>query len=163
VQHAQAQQQAGLIPDKPFLLLGQQSLADPARAPSGQHTAWAYMHPPAGLDWAIETERCIERMEEHVEQFAPGFRQCILARHVITPPDFEHRNRNLVQGDVGGGSYALDQLVFRPLPSLAPYQTPIKGLYIGSAATFPGGAVHGVGGDAAARMALLETRLPRFW
>jgi phytoene dehydrogenase-like protein len=163
VQHAQAQQRAGLLPDAPFMLLGQQSVADPTRAPQGQHTAWAYTHPPAGVDWKAETERWVELMEAHIEQYAPGFRQRILARHVITPPDFERRNRNLVQGDVGGGSYALHQLVFRPLPALAPYQTPIRGLYIGSAATFPGGAVHGVGGDAAARLALLETRLPRFW
>jgi phytoene dehydrogenase-like protein len=145
------------------MLLGQQSLADPSRAPAGKHTAWAYTHPPPGLDWPAEQSRYVERMEAHIEHYAPGFRDRILARHVICPPDFEQRNRNLVQGDVGGGSYALDQLVFRPLPALLPYRTPIKGLYLASAATFPGGAVHGVAGQTAARLALHEARIPRFW
>jgi phytoene dehydrogenase-like protein len=161
--HIQAQQQAGITPDHPFMLLGQQSLADPGRAPAGKHTAWAYTHPPPGLDWPAEQSRYIDRMEAHIEYYAPGFRDRILARHAICPPDFERRNRNLVQGDVGGGSYALDQLVFRPLPALLPYRTPIKGLYLASASTFPGGAVHGVAGQAAAQLALLEARTPRFW
>lgn len=161
--HSLAQQQAGLIPDQPFLLLGQQSLADPTRAPPGQHTAWAYTHPPPGLDWTAERERYVERIEQHIEHYAPGFRNCILARYVLAPGDLEQRNPNLVNGDVGGGSYSLDQLVFRPLPALSPYATPIKGLYLASAATFPGAAVHGVAGHAAARLALRESRLPRLW
>jgi phytoene dehydrogenase-like protein len=101
-------------------------------------------------------------MEAQVERFAPGFRERILARHVLGPADLEARNANLVGGDVGGGSYALDQVIFRPVPSLAPYRTPLRGLYIGSAATFPGGAVHGVPGHAAARLALAEARLTGF-
>jgi phytoene dehydrogenase-like protein len=100
-------------------------------------------------------------MEAQVERFAPGFRDRILARHVLLPGDFEARNPNLVHGDVGGGSYTLDQVVFRPVPSLTPYRTPVRGLYIGSAATFPGGAVHGVPGHAAARLALTEARARR--
>jgi phytoene dehydrogenase-like protein len=80
---------------------------------------------------------------------------------VMVPGDLERRDENLVGGDVGAGSYALDQLVFRPLPSLNPYATPIRGLYIGSASAFPGGAVHGVCGHAAARAALREARLAR--
>jgi len=158
---ATRQQRAGALPERPFMLLGQQSLADPTRAPAGKHTAWAYTHVPDGVEWARAREGFVERMEAHVERYAPGFRDRILARHVLTPADFERHNRNLVGGDVGGGSYALDQLVFRPIPSLFPYRTPIRGLYIGSAATFPGGAVHGVGGDAAARLALLESHIPR--
>lgn len=158
-----AQQYAGVLPDYPFLLLGQQSLADPTRAPAGKHTAWAYTHPPPGVDWAAAREGFADRIEAQVERFAPGFRERILARHMLAPPDLEQRNRNLVRGDVGGGSYALDQLVFRPLPALLPYRTPVGGLYLASAATFPGGAVHGVAGHAAARLALLEARLPRFW
>ncbi len=149
------------LPERPFLLLGQQSLADPTRAPAGKHTAWAYAHGPQTLDWAAERERHVERMEAQVERFAPGFRQLVLARHVLGPADLEARNANLVGGDVGGGSYALDQLIFRPLPSLIPYRTPVRGLYIGSAATFPGGAVHGVSGHAAARVALAESRVRR--
>ncbi len=158
-----AQVQAGLIPDHPFLLLGQQSLADPTRAPSGKHTAWAYTHPPASINWSTDLDRYVERMEAEIERFAPGFRDSILARHVMSPADLEQRNRNLINGDVGAGSYTLDQLVFRPLPALSPYHTPIRGLYIASAATFPGAAVHGVAGDAAARLSLRETRVPRLW
>ena len=145
---------AGGLPERPFMLLGQQSLADPTRAPAGKHTAWAYAHGPQSLDWAAEQDRHVERMEAQVERFAPGFRERILGRHVLGPADLQRRNANLVGGDVGGGSYALDQLIFRPLPSLSPYRTPLRGLYLGSAATFPGGAVHGVPGRAAARLAL---------
>jgi phytoene dehydrogenase-like protein len=143
------------LPERPFLLLGQQSVADPTRAPEGKHTAWAYTHGPlAGVDWTAEVDRHVERMEAQVERFAPGFRDRILARHVLGPHDLERRNPNLVGGDVGGGSYRLRQVVFRPVPSVSPYRTPLRGLFLGSAATFPGGAVHGVPGDAAARAAL---------
>jgi phytoene dehydrogenase-like protein len=143
------------LAELPFLLLGQQSIADPTRAPAGKHTAWGYTHgPQAGVDWAASTPLVAERMEEQVERFAPGFRDRILARHVLGPADLQARNANLVGGDVGGGSYRLRQVVFRPLPKLSPYSTPLKGLFIGSAATFPGGAVHGVPGDSAARAAL---------
>ncbi|MGH3260558.1 MAG: dehydrogenase, partial [Trebonia sp.] len=96
-----------------------------------------------------------------VERFAPGFRDRILARHVLRPEELERRNANLVGGDVGGGSYALYQVVFRPVASLSPYRTPVRGLYLCSAATFPGGAVHGVPGRAAARLALAEARIMR--
>ncbi|MGB0121436.1 MAG: FAD-dependent oxidoreductase, partial [Solirubrobacterales bacterium] len=96
----------------------------------------------------------VEAMEEQVERFAPGFRDRILARHVQGPADLQRSNANLIHGDVGGGSYKLRQAVFRPLPVLSPYSTPVSGLFLGSAATFPGGAVHGVPGDAAARAAL---------
>jgi phytoene dehydrogenase-like protein len=143
------------VPDRPFMLAGQQSVADPTRAPEGKHTAWAYTHGPRdGVDWAAETEPLADRMEAQIERYAPGFRELILARHVMGPADLQARNRNLIGGDVGGGSYALRQVVFRPVPKLSPYTTPIGGLYLGSAATFPGGAVHGVPGDAAARAAL---------
>ena len=152
----------GGLHERPFMLLGQQSLADPSRAPAGKHTAWAYTHGPVEADWAGETERHVERMEAQVERFAPGFRELILARHVLGPADLERRNANLEDGDVGGGSFDLDQAVFRPVPRLDPYRTPVRGLYIGSSSTFPGGAVHGVCGDAAARHALLEARLRRF-
>jgi phytoene dehydrogenase-like protein len=161
LQAALAQQRAGLLPEHPFMLLGQQSLADPTRAPAGKHTAWAYMHPPPGIDWDAEQERYVEQMEAHIERYAPGFRQHILARHVLTPPEMERRNRSLINGDVGAGSYSLDQLIFRPLPALSPYRTPVRGLYLASAATFPGAAVHGVAGAAAARLALRDSRFGR--
>jgi phytoene dehydrogenase-like protein len=149
------------LPERPLMLLGQQSIADPSRAPTGQHTAWAYTHGPHSVDWEAESDRHVERMEAQIERFAPGFRERILARHVLGPADLQRRNANLVGGDVGGGSYSLEQVVFRPVRSLAPYRTPVRGLYIGSAATFPGGAVHGVPGHAAARLALAEARLAR--
>jgi phytoene dehydrogenase-like protein len=143
------------LPERPFLLLGQPSLADPSRAPDGKHTAWAYTHGPRlGVDWPGELERHVERIEAQIERFAPGFRERILARHVLGPAELQRRDRNLVGGDVGGGSYRLSQVIFRPSPGLSPYRTPLHGLYLGSAATFPGGAVHGVPGDAAARAAL---------
>lgn len=151
------------LPERPFMLLGQQSLADPSRAPAGKHTAWAYTHgPQTGVDWVAERDRHVERMEAQVERFAPGFRELILARHVLGPADLQQRNANLVGGDVGGGSYTLSQVIFRPVPSLAPYRTPVRGLYLGSAAAFPGGGVHGVPGQAAARLALAEARVRRF-
>jgi phytoene dehydrogenase-like protein len=131
-----------------FILVGQQSVADPTRAPAGKHTGWAYTH--TGLD-----------MEAEIERFAPGFRDLILARHELRPDEFQARNANLIGGDVGGGSYALRQVVFRPVPKLSPYTTPVRGLYLGGASTFPGGAVHGVPGAAAARLALNGTRIRR--
>lgn len=144
------------LPERPFLLLGQQSLADPTRAPAGRHTAWAYTHGPQTVDWEREAAAHVARVEAQVERFAPGFRDRILARSVLTPRELERRNANLVGGDVGGGSYVLPQVIFRPMPRLSPYHTPVAGLYLGSAATFPGGAVHGVPGDAAARAALRD-------
>ncbi len=134
----------------PFLLLGQQTIADPSRAPAGKHTAWAYTHGEPNTGWTGS----VEAVEEQVERYAPGFRDRILARHVLGPAELEARNANLREGDVGAGSYVLRQAVFRPIPRWSPYRTPLRGLYLGSAATFPGGAVHGVPGDAAARAAL---------
>ena len=147
------------LPERPFLLFGQQSVADPARAPAGQHTAWAYTHGPHDADWEGERAAHVERIEAQVERFAPGFRDLILARHVLSPADLEARDANLVQGDVGAGSYMLDQMVFRPVARLSPYRTPVRGLYLGSAATFPGGSVHGAPGRAAARTALADERV----
>lgn len=150
----------GRLPEHPFLLCGQQTVADPTRAPAGGHTAWAYTHTPPDVDWNAQREPFADAVERQIERFAPGFGDRILARHVMAPHDLERRNANLVGGDVGGGSYDLDQLIFRPLPSLKPYSTPVRGLYIGSASTFPGGAVHGVPGHAAASAALRAARLP---
>ena len=150
-----------VLAEKPFMLTGQQTVHDPSRAPAGQHTFWAYTHGPHEVDYGAETERHVERMEARIEEFAPGFRDRILGRHVYGPGGMEGRNANLVEGDVGAGSYTLDQVIFRPVPTLAPYRTPVRGLYLGSASTFPGGAVHGIPGHAAARLALAEARLPR--
>lgn len=144
------------LPDRPYLLLGQQTIADPSRAPAGKHTAWAYTRATRrDVAWnAPAVAAHAQRIEAQVERYAPGFRDRILARHVLGPHDLQARNANLLGGDVGGGSYRLRQLLFRPIPSTNPYRTPLRGLYLGSAATFPGGAVHGVCGDAAAQTAL---------
>jgi phytoene dehydrogenase-like protein len=107
----------------------------------------------------LASERHIEAIELQLERFAPGFRDRVLARHVLGPRQLEARNPNLVGGDVGGGSYRLRQAVFRPTPKLSPYRTSIAGLFLGSAACFPGGAVHGVPGDAAGRAALAHLRI----
>lgn len=120
-----------------------------------------HARPQRGVDWAGEQERHVARVEAQIERYAPGFRDRILARHVLGPAELERRDRNLVGGDVGGGSYRLHQVVFRPVPGLSPYRTPVKGLFIGSAAAFPGGAVHGVPGDGAARAALAGDSLTR--
>jgi phytoene dehydrogenase-like protein len=152
---------SGRLPEQPFLLSGQQSIADPTRAPAGKHTAWAYTHNPPGVDWARERAQFADAVELQIERFAPGFRDRVLARRIMAPGDLQARNPSLPGGDVGHGSYALDQLIFRPVASLNPYATPVHGLFIGGASTFPGGAVHGVNGHAAARAALREARIPR--
>lgn len=158
---ALAEVASGRLPEHPFLLSGQQSVADPTRAPAGQHTAWAYTHTPPGVDWATERERFADTIEHAIERFAPGFRERVLARHVMVPADLEARNESLHGGDVGHGSYSMDQLIFRPVPRLNPYSTPVRGLFIGSASAFPGGAVHGIPGHAAARASLRQASLPR--
>ncbi len=157
------QRSAGELPERPFLVFGQQSLADATRAPAGGHTAWAYTRVPEGVDWTRHAAGFAERIQQQVERFAPGFAERVLDRHVLTPPALEARDPNLVGGDVGGGSYTLDQVLFRPVVRLIPYRTPVRGLYLGSSAAFPGGAVHGVPGHAAARVALAEWPLRRLW
>ena len=148
-----AQARRGLA-ERPFLLVGQQTIADPTRAPEGRHTAWAYTRAPARVSGQLGSEASVRAIEDQVERFAPGFRRRILARHVLGPAALQARDANLVHGDVGGGSYRGLQAVFRPVPALSPYRTPLRGLFLASAAAFPGGAVHGVPGDAAARAAL---------
>ena len=133
--------------DQPFVLLVQPSLFDPTRAPEGKHTAWAYCHVPNGS--SVDRLGDIERQ---IERFAPGFRECVLARSVMPPARLEHWNPNLVGGDFSGGGMSLGQLAFRPTPSL--YRTPVKGLFLCGASTPPGGGVHGMAGFHAGRAAL---------
>jgi phytoene dehydrogenase-like protein len=137
--------------ERPYVLLTQPSLFDDSRAPPGKHTAWAYCHVPSG-----SREGMTERMEAQVERFAPGFRHLILARSSIGPADFENRNRNLVGGDINGGLMDLRQLFFRPVRKLVPHRTPLKGVYICSSSTPPGGGVHGMCGYSAALTALAD-------
>jgi phytoene dehydrogenase-like protein len=141
----------GRHPDRPFVLLAQQSLFDDSRAPAGKHTAWAYCHVPNG-----SSEDMTDRIEAQVERFAPGFRELVLARAATGPADFERRNRNIVGGDINGGVLDLGQLFFRPVRRMVPYRTPMKGLYLCSSATPPGGGVHGMCGVSAALVALRD-------
>ena len=132
---------------RPFVLLAQPSLFDPTRAPAGTHTAWAYCHVPAG-----SKDDMTNAIEEQVERFAPGFRARILARSVMDPAALERHNPNLVGGDIGGGAMTLRQTFLRPTRHL--HRTPMKGVWLCSSSTPPGGGVHGMCGFNAVRSAL---------
>ncbi|MDQ3966682.1 MAG: NAD(P)/FAD-dependent oxidoreductase [Actinomycetota bacterium] len=142
----------GEHPEKPFVLLAQQSLFDQTRAPEEKHTVWTYCHVPNGSTFDMT-----ERIEAQIERFAPGFKDHILAKSTMSPADFERTNANLVGGDIYGGIQDFRQLFARPAVRLTPYSTPAKGLYICSSSTPPGGGVHGMCGYFAARAALAAT------
>jgi phytoene dehydrogenase-like protein len=139
----------GEHPERPFILLAQQSLFDQTRAPEGKHTVWAYCHVPNGSQVDMTG-----RIEAQIERFAPGFRDLILAKTAVGTSDLERWNPNLVGGDINGGYMDLQQLFTRPMPRANPYSTPAAGLYICSSSTPPGGGVHGMCGYLAARVAL---------
>jgi phytoene dehydrogenase-like protein len=148
----------GQVPDRPALVVGQQSLFDRSRAPGGNHTLYVYAHVPSRYD--EPDEQVAELIEAQLERFAPGFGSLVLARAVRSPAQAERENPSIVGGDIGGGSYELDQqLVFRPSPALARYRAPLRGLYVAGASTHPGGAVHGMSGRGAARAVLQDRRL----
>ena len=135
--------------ERPYVLVVQASRFDPTRAPSGNHTLWAYCHVPNG-----STIDMRDRIERQIERFAPGFRDCIDDRHVMSPADLERSNANLVGGDIAGGAADFAQLYARPIASFHPYATPIRGVYLCSSSTPPGVGVHGMCGYYAARAAL---------
>jgi phytoene dehydrogenase-like protein len=139
----------GRHPDSPFVLLAQQSLFDPSRAPDGFHTGWAYCHVPNGS--AVDMTAAIERQ---VERFAPGFRDLILARGTRTAADYEVYNPNCIGGDINGGVQDLRQIFARPVFKTSPYATDIEGIFLCSSSTPPGGGVHGMCGYNAARAAI---------
>ena len=141
----------GKHPEKPFVLLAQQSLFDGSRAPAGKHTAWAYCHVPNNSAADMSTA-----IEQQVERFAPGFRDLILGRHVMNAQQIENYNPNYIGGDINGGVADITQLFTRPALKLSPYRTSKKGLYICSSSTPPGGGVHGMCGYHAARRALKD-------
>jgi phytoene dehydrogenase-like protein len=141
----------GELSGSPYVLLAQPSLFDPTRAPRGLHTAWAYCHVPHG-----STDDMSGPIEAQIERFAPGFKSKILARSAMTTTDMESHNANLVGGDISGGQTVLRQLFTRPTTSL--YRTPVKGLYLCSSSTPPGGGVHGMCGANAARCVLSDFR-----
>jgi len=140
--------------EKPFVLVAQQSLFDSTRAPEGKQTLWTYCHVPPGSTFDMT-----ERVEAQIERFAPGFRDCILARHVTNPLEFERYNANYIGGDINGGVQDLWQFFTRPTMRPVPYSTPAKDIYICSSSTPPGGGVHGMCGYFAAQAALASTAL----
>jgi phytoene dehydrogenase-like protein len=133
-------------------LVAQPSLFDPTRAPEGKHVLWAYCHVPNGSAFDMT-----ERIEAQIERFAPGFRDCILERHVSTPAVLEKMDANLIGGDIAGGAISLRQTIFRP--TLSSYATGAKNLFLCSASTPPGGGVHGMCGFHAAKLALRKSGL----
>jgi len=139
----------GRVHGKPYVLLVQPSLWDPTRAPAGQHTLWAYCHLPNGSPADMTGV-----IESQIERFAPGFHDCILARHSMGPAELEGRNPNIVGGDIAGGASDIGQLFTRPVASLNPYATALDGVYLCSSSTPPGVGVHGMCGYYAARAAL---------
>ena len=139
----------GKLPERPFVLVAQQSLFDQTRGPHGQHTLWAYAHVP--FDCNVDVS---EKIESQIDRFAPGFRDCILARHKTGTTELEKSNPNLAGGDISGGAANLWQLIARPVCSPTPYRTPLRGVYLCSSSTPPGGGVHGMCGYHAARAAL---------
>jgi phytoene dehydrogenase-like protein len=141
----------GRHPERPFVLAAQPSLFDPTRAPRGQHTFWAYCHVPNG-----STVDMTDRLEGQIERFAPGFRDCVLARHVSTPATLEKMDANLIGGDISGGAMTMRQFLLRP--TALTYETSAPNLFICSSSTPPGGGVHGMCGFRAAKVALRRTR-----
>jgi phytoene dehydrogenase-like protein len=135
------------ISERPFVLVAQPTLFDPSRAPEGKHIAWAYCHVPNGSQ-----VNCLENLEDQIQRFAPGFRDCVLARRVFAAADLEAMDANLVGGDIGGGAVDLRQFLFRP--TWRQYRTSANDVYLCSSSTPPGGGVHGMCGYNAAQIAL---------
>jgi phytoene dehydrogenase-like protein len=160
------QLERGVVPERPYLVVGQMTTTDPSRSPAGTESAWAYTHVPArprgdgaGVldgDWgAGDRARFVDRVEAQMEAFAPGFGSRVVARHAQFPADLQAADASLVGGAVNGGSAGLhQQLVFRPTPGLGRPETPVAGLYLASSSAHPGGGVHGGPGSNAARAAL---------
>lgn len=134
---------------RPFVLVAQPTLFDPSRAPEGKHTVWAYCHVPNA--WRGSA---LERIENQIERYAPGFRECVLARAVFSTSDMQAWNENLVGGDINGGAFSPSQIIFRPTWRL--YSTPMRRVYVCSASTPPGGGVHGMCGYWAAQRVLKD-------
>jgi phytoene dehydrogenase-like protein len=142
----------GRHPERPFILLAQPTLADPTRAPSGKHIAWAYCHVPHASPVDM-----LPRLEAQLERFAPGFRDCVLARRVFRPADLEAMDANLIGGDIAGGVADWRQFALRP--TWRTYATPARDVYICSSSTPPGGGVHGMCGYNAAKMAVSRLKI----
>jgi phytoene dehydrogenase-like protein len=149
---SEAAMRQGRLFERPFVLLAQPSLFDSTRAPAGKHTAWAYCHVPNGSAYDM-----LETLEAQIERFAPGFRDCILARRVFSPADLQKMDANLIGGDIIGGSMDTRQFLFRP--TWRHYATSSRDLYLCSSSTPPGAGVHGMCGYHAARLALSRLKI----
>jgi phytoene dehydrogenase-like protein len=147
IRESEAAVNRGRLSPRPFVILAQPSLFDATRAPVGRHTAWAYCHVPNGFK-----ESALDHIEAQVERFAPGFRDCVLARSPHSPLNMTSWNENLVGGDINGGAVDWRQFIFRP--TRTQYRTPLKGVFFCSSSTPPGGGVHGMCGYWAAQAAL---------
>ena len=155
-----AEVRAGKLPTNPYLVLGQQSIFDPTRAPRGNHTLYAYSRVPAHVTggWVQNAERFADTIDDRIEGLAPGYKKTILARKIHAPHDLERFNENLVAGDHGAGSASIDrQLFMKPVFPYFRYRTPVTGLYLGSAFTHPGPGVHGMCGYNAALAVLADS------
>ena len=165
------QVELGAVPAKPFMLAGQMTTTDPSRSPAGTESLWAYTHVPQRVvadlgDGQVrgvwdhdDCQRFADRMQARIEQLAPGFSSRVIARRVLGPRELEARDANLIGGAVNGGTAQLhQQLIFRPIPGAGRAETPVRGLYLGSASAHPGGGVHGAPGANAARAAIAHRR-----
>ena len=147
IAQSEAALRSGKVADRPFILVAQPSLFDNSRAPAGKHTLWAYCHVPHASIFNM-----LEKIESQIERFAPGFRDCVLARNILFPADLERMDANLIGGDISGGILDIRQFLFRP--TSRHYATSARNIYLCSASTPPGAGVHGMCGYHAARMAL---------
>jgi phytoene dehydrogenase-like protein len=147
---------AGAIDERPFVIFTQPSLFDPSRAPAGKHVAWAYCHVPHG-----STFDATAAIESHVEEYAPGFRDLVIARATMNTRELTAYNANYIGGDINGGMSDLRQLFFRPAPRIDPYATPARDIFLCSSSTPPGGGVHGMCGYHAAQSVLRELAMFR--
>lgn len=168
-----AQLACGVIPDRPLVVVGQMTTADPTRSPAGTESLWAYAHVPQRVkgdaggtitgQWTTaECEQYADRVERRIEEYAPGFRERILARNILSPLDMQRLNPSLVNGAMNTGTAQIyQQLIFRPTPGLGRPSTPIANVYLASASAHPGGGVHGAPGANAATLALRRDRIRR--
>lgn len=149
IAHSERTVSKGKHPEKPFILVAQQSLFDPKRTSKNRQTLWAYCHVPNGSE--VDMTHAIE---DQIERYAPGFRDTIISKISMNTTDFEEYNSNYIGGDINGGRQDISQLFSRPVRFVNPYETPLKGIYFCSSSTPPGGGVHGMCGYHAANLAL---------
>jgi phytoene dehydrogenase-like protein len=159
---------AGLLPANPMLVVGQPTSLDPTRAPAGRHVVWIQVRAVpsrvmgdatgaiVGTSWTDLARPMADRVMDILEQHAPGLRERVIGRHVVTPDDLARANPNLVGGDSISGSHHLDQLLFRPARGWNRYRTPVRGLYVTGASTWPGAGVNGTSGHLAATRILRD-------